>query len=227
MKNASKLFSERQIDTIEATIAEVEERTSGEVVPVVATVSGRYDRAEDLFAFLLSLLALAFTWALFQDVTSSATDSWSNGSALSLNLPLVVVVLAVTFLAGIVLATRFPLLRLPLITKQEMQAEVERRALETFQRLGVRSTEAATGILIYVSLYEHMVHVVGDDAIGAKLSQGDWQVVCDLIIDGFKNGRPEDGMRDGILRCGELLARHFPIKPGDRNELPNTLHLID
>ena len=226
MKNATKLFTKEEIVTIEAAIREVEKTTSAEVVPVVATASGRYDRAEDLFAFLLSLLVLGCTWAWFQGMTPS-TEGWSGTPAFRLNLPMVLAILAATFFIGIALASRFPLLRLPLIAKREMREEVERRARETFQRLRIRGTSNASGILIYVSLYEHMVHVVGDDAISAKLSQGDWKALCDTIIRGFKGGNPEEGMRNGILRCGELLAQHFPAKPDDKNELFDSLHLID
>jgi len=114
-----------------------------------------------------------------------------------------------------------------LIAKREMTEEVERRARETFQRLRIRDTRNATGILIYVSLYEHMVHVVGDDTISAKLSQDDWEELTGIIIAGFKDGQPAEGIRNGILRGGELLARHFSIEPGDRNELVDKLHLID
>jgi len=226
MTHATSLFTEAQIETIEAAIAEAERRTSGEVVPVVATASGRYDRAEDLFAFLLALVTLTIAWIGLQEVGLSA-EAWSGGPALILNLPWVLVILAAAFLVGIALATRFPLLRLPLISRREMQEEVERRAHETFQRLRVRKTAGATGILIYVSLYERMVRVVGDDAISARLSQDDWQAVCDTIIDGFKTGKPADGLRDGILRCGEMLAEHFPGESGDVNELADTLHLLD
>ena len=226
MKKATKLFTEEEIRSIEAAIGEVENTTSAEVVPVVASVSGRYDRAEDMFGFLLCLLVLGAAWGWFQGVTP-AVDAWGGGPAFKLNLPVVLGILVVTFFVGIALASRFPLLRLPLISKKEMQEEVKARAREMFQRLKIRKTESATGILIYVSLYEHMVHVVGDDTINAKLSQGDWQALCDTIILGFKDGKPEEGIRSGILQCGELLARHFPIQPGDINELVDTLHLID
>ena len=226
MKYATKLFAKEEISTIEATISEVEKKTSAEVVPVVASTSGRYDRAEDLFAFLLSLLVLGCTWGWFQGLAPSV-EVWSGNQAFRLNLPIVLTILAVTFFVGIALASRFPVLRLPLIAKREMQEEVERRARETFQRLKIRKTSNATGILIYVSLYEHMVHVVGDDTINDKLSQDDWNAICKTIISGFKSGNPEEGMRNGILLCGELLAQHFPVEPGDRNELFDTLHLID
>jgi len=226
MKYATKLFTKEEISIIEATISEVEKKTSAEVVPVVASTSGRYDRAEDLFAFLLSLLVLGCTWVWFQSMAPSV-EAWNGSLAFRLNLPIVLTMLAVTFFVGIALASRFPVLRLPLIAKREMQEEVERRAHETFQRLKIRKTKHATGILIYVSLYEHMVHVVGDDTINSKLSPGDWEGICEIIISGFKNGKPEEGMRNGILRCGELLAQHFPVEPGDRNELFDKLHLID
>jgi putative membrane protein len=226
MKYATKLFTKEEISTIEAAISEVEKKTSAEVVPVVASASGRYDRAEDLFSFLLSLLVLGCTWAWFQGL-SPPVEAGSGTTAFRLNLPIVMTILVATFFIGIALASRFPLLRLPLIAKREMREEVERRARETFQRLKIRRTRNATGILIYVSLYEHMVHVVGDDTINAKLSQGDWKALRDTIIHGFKSGKPEEGMRNGILLCGKLLTQHFPVEPGDRNELFDTLHLID
>ncbi|WP_236891957.1 TPM domain-containing protein [Desulfoluna limicola] len=226
MKKATKLFTEDEIRTIEAAIGEVEKKTSAEVVPVVATVSGRYDRAEDMFGFLLSLLVLGVAWVWLQGIAPTG-DAWGGSPMLRLNLPVVLVILVVACFLGMALASHVPVLRLPLIAKREMQEEVESRAREMFQRLKIRKTENATGILIYVSLYEHMVHVVGDDTINAKFSREDWQALCDTIIRGFKDGRPEEGMRRGLLQCGDLLAPHFPIQPGDANELVDTLHLID
>lgn len=226
MKKATELFSEEEVRSIEAAIGEVETSTSAEVVPVVASASGRYDRAEDMFGFLLCLLVLGCAWGWLQGLTPAA-DTWGGAPALGLTLAVAVAILAVSFFIGMALASHFPVLRLPLIAGREMQEEVERRARESFQRLKIRKTENATGILIYVSLYEQMVHVVGDDTIDAKLSREDWTSVCEIIVSGFKAGRPAEGMRSGILRCGELLARHFPIQPGDANELVDTLHLID
>ena len=226
MKNPTKLFTKEEIASIEATIKEAEQQTSGEVVPVVAKVSGRYDRAEDLFGFLLSLLALGSAWGVLQGISTN-TQAWSGGPSIALSLPIVLTILVVTFVVGIVLASRFPLLRLPLIAKREMEEEVESSARETFHQLKVRHTNNSTGILIYVSLHEHRVHVIGDDTIASKLSHSDFQAICDTIISGFKSDQPAKGMRDGILACGKLLAQHFPIEAGDQNELNNTLHLID
>jgi len=221
---ASTLFSRQEHEAIEAAVTEAERETSGEIVPVVATVSGRYDRAEDLFGLLLGLVALAIAWLAFQ---GSVETPWSGVHAPSLGLLASVLIVLAGFIAGAALATRFPVLRLPFIPRAEMREEVERRALEAFQRNRIRTTAGGTGILIYVSLYERMVRVVGDDAIAARLSQSHWEAICDLVVHGMKNGRAAEGLAQAIRKGGELLADHFPIQADDVNELPNELVLLD
>ena len=224
MIKASQLFSDQDRQRIEAAVGEAERSTSGEIVRVVASVSGRYDRAEDLFGLLLGLAALSIVWGLFQDV---GRIPWSQGHAPTLGLLPVVLIVALGFVLGAALATRFPRLRLPLIPRSEMREEVERRALEAFQRHRLRATAGGTGVLIYVSLYERMVRVVGEDAIATRLGPQDWAAVCDLVVEGMKRGHAAEGLEQGIRKCSDLLARHFPVRPDDVNELANTLVLID
>jgi putative membrane protein len=224
MKTASTLFNEQQRQFIAAAVTEAEQGTAGEIVPVVATVSGRYDRAEDLFGLLLGLVALVVIWVMFQDTTETA---WAAGHTPTLGLATVIAIIVAGFLVGATLATRFPVLRLPFIPPREMRHEVERRALEAFQRYRIRTTRGGTGVLIYVSLYEHMVRVVGDDAVTEKISREDWEDICRLVVDGMKTDNAAQGLTLAIRQSGELLARHFPILPDDHNELSNELILID
>jgi putative membrane protein len=96
--------------------------------------------------------------------------------------------------------------------------------------LAAQASHAArggTGVLIYVSLYEHMVRVVGDDAVMEKISREDWEGICRLVVDGMKADNAAQGLTLAIRQSGELLARHFPILPDDHNELSNELILID
>ena len=224
MKTASTLFNEQQRQFIAAAVTEAEQGTAGEIVPVVATVSGRYDRAEDLFGLLLGLVALVVIWVLFQGTTETA---WAAGHTPTLGLAAVIAIIVAGFLVGATLATRFPVLRLPFIPPREMRHEVERRALEAFQRYRIRTTRGGTGVLIYVSLYEHMVRVVGDEAVTEKISREDWEGICRLVVDGMKADNAAQGLTLAIRQSGELLARHFPILPDDHNELSNELILID
>ena len=43
----------------------------------------------------------------------------------------------------------------------------------------------------------------------------------------MKSGRAAEGLVQAIRKSGELLAGHFPIQPGDVNELSNELVLLD
>jgi putative membrane protein len=225
MKKASAWFTESDRKALAEDIARAESATTGEIVPVVATTSGNYDRAEDLFGLVFALISLSVYW-LLRGVAPFGSK-WSSGPAEGLSLPVVLSIVVVAFIVGAVLATAIPSLRTPFIPKSEMGKEVERRAAEAFHRFRIRNTAGATGVLIYVSLFEHAVRVFGDNAINEKVDQKTWQEICDLVVDGIRKGEPAGGLSAGILRCGEVLARHFPIDPGDKNELVNTLHLID
>lgn len=224
MKTASALFNSDDKKNISAAIAAAEKSTSAEIVPVVATVSGRYDRAEDIFGILLASAALCIAWLLFKDPTSS---DWSWLPASTLNLPSVIGIIIGGFIIGATLATHLPSLRLPFISRAEMLDEVERRAVETFQRKRVRDTAQGTGVLIYVSLYERLIKVIGDDAVNDKLGQPALDEICSLVVAGLKEERPADGLTRGIIRAGELLKKELPASPHDSNELANELILLD
>ncbi len=225
MKRASELLTAQEVSSVESAVGEAEAMTSAEIVPVVASVSGRYDRAEGLFGFIFALFALFFCWGALQ--TFSSTNAWGGSASSGALLPVVILFLIVSFLIGITLASRFPVLRLPLISKQEMREEVELRARSSFQQLKVRKTQGSSGIVIYVSLYERMVHVIGDDAVNEILSIDDYCELRDTVIASLKADKPEEGLRNGVLRSGKLLQEHLPNLPDDKNELANTLHILD
>jgi putative membrane protein len=222
LTKASTLFSEEDRDAIKQAIVSAEKNTSGEIIPVIASTSGRYDRAEDIFGLLFSLLCVGIGWTLFHDNTP--TDGWT---CFNFNLTAILLTIFFSFIIGVLLTHLFPVLRLLFITKKELEEEVDRAAAASFQQNRLRNTEDSTGILIYISLYEHQVKVIGDDGISAKLAQADWEHICEAIIAGFKNKQYKNGIVEGINLSGKLLAEHFPIKEGDKNELANELVIID
>ena len=226
MLKASSFFTEEDRKLVEKAVAEAEEKTSGEIVPVVASKSGRYDRAEDVVGVVLGIVIVALVWALFQEVRV-VPGQWGEVYELAVGLPLIAVLFAGGFVGGALLATYFPLLAYPLIPKKELREEVQQAARRAFFEHRVRGTKEGTGVLIYVSLFERMVVVLGDGAISAQLGREDWEQIRDLVLQGLKEGKGAEGLARAIRRAGELLAKHFPIQSGDRNELPNTLHLID
>lgn len=231
MREARQQFSEAECAEVAAAIAEAEQTTEAEIIAVVATASGRYDRAEDLFGVLLSVLVLLFgAWWM---VSLHSGDAWSGGGNV---LPIVAWLMPVaaflSFILGAMLASRFPVLRLPFIANNEMDEEVERRAAEAFQRFRLRGTQGATGILVFVSLFEHRVRVIGDDTIAQKLGDEDWQGVCDRIVDQAKQGEIALGLVEGIRHCGGLASRFFPKNlsgqaSSNANQLNDELRFLD
>jgi putative membrane protein len=222
MKRASQLFSQADRGAVAEAVRKAETRTSAEIVPVVATSSGRYDRAEDIVGVLAALGAVSVAWLLFQGVD---TSGW--GATTRLSLPLVLALFVVGFILGSALATWIPALKLPFVPRGEMEQELERSAAAAFQGLRVHGTGAGVGVLLYISLLERRVRVVPDDPVAAKLGPDAWREVCDLIVAGLRQGRAADGLCRAIARSGDLLSGPFPWTQADRDEITNELRLID
>jgi putative membrane protein len=113
----------------------------------------------------------------------------------------------------------------------ELQRAAARGALDAFVRHVARRTEARTGILIYVTLLERRVVVLGEEAIDRALAPGEsWDAVVALVLDGLRAkgaGRAADGIVAAVARCGAMLARPLPPSAENRDEIPRGLILAD
>ena len=65
MLSAARFFSDADRKRINECVGTAELKTSAEIVPVVATSSGRYDRAEDLVGLLLGIVLMILTAILW------------------------------------------------------------------------------------------------------------------------------------------------------------------
>ncbi|HSN70233.1 MAG TPA: TPM domain-containing protein [Steroidobacteraceae bacterium] len=100
------------------------------------------------------------------------------------------------------------------------------RALEVFANLGVWDTESNNGVLIYVLLADQDVEIVADRGYNGRVTSEEWAEVCATMKQSFACARFEAGAVAAVERVGNLIAPHFPLQPGDRNELPNRPALL-
>lgn len=165
-------------------------------------------------------------WLRFQRVLPVQGD-WEHEYKLTLGLGWTSLCVVAGFIAGVSLTSRVAWLKRLLTPHPEMRQEVERAAKAAFDRFRVGQATRGTGILLYVSLVERMVCVLGDQPIGAKLDQEIWDKIHGTIVEGIRGGRPAQAFCEAIADCGALLGEHFPRQTGDGHKLSNELRIVD
>jgi putative membrane protein len=227
MPHVRHLLSDRDQTEIERAVAEAESASSAEIVVALSGRSSRYQRASDLFGLTLALLAVAAAWILWQRFIPDSRD-WATGTAPAIGLGWVLLIAAAWFIIGAAAADCWPTLARPFMTRAERLAAVCRRGTEAFHSLRIAKTRAATGLLIYVSLFERTVWVCPDAAIAEKLGAHEavWKPLSDLIADGFKRGAPGPALADAVRKAGRMLAPAFPRDATDTNELDNRIRTL-
>jgi len=96
-----------------------------------------------------------------------------------------------------------------------------RRAVKVFERLGMHRTAERHGVLIYVSVADHKLAVIGDAGIHERVGEVYWRELVDSVRDHLRQQRSRDGLIHAVEHVGETLGRHFPRRPDDVNELPD------
>ena len=95
------------------------------------------------------------------------------------------------------------------------------RAIEIFSQLKVWDTEHNSGVLIYVQLVDRRIEIVADRGISARVEPSRWQDICRQMEQSFRKGAYAEGALQAIEAITALLAKHFPPRGGNPNELPD------
>jgi putative membrane protein len=210
----TRLFTQNDLQHISAAIAAAETKTSGEVVPFVLEQSDDYDEADYRAALTGGVLPLMLLLA-----ARNLTDLWLPIDALGVTM-LVLAGMA----AGWALSTFLPPVKRLFAGRHLIDRRVAQRAAEAFIAEEVFATRERTGILLFISLLEHRVIVLGDSGINARVGKADWEEVVRRVTDGIRTRRPAEGLIAGLELCGSLLQQHGVARKGDdTNELPDRL----
>ena len=207
-----KKFSEQDLTEIENAVKEAELKTSGEIVPFIADQSDCYEETVWQFGFA----AFVFNMLIFIILKP-------HFSILHNIQTLMVMALAVSVLFIMFLKICRPL-RLLLTFYDKKKMRVSDAAKQRFLSEEVFDTRERTGILIYVSMAERRVEIIGDSGINAKVEKEKWQAIADVIVESMKKKQYKDGMVKAIKMCGDLLQQNnVQRRADDTNELSDSV----
>jgi putative membrane protein len=202
---ADTFFSEEEKHRIEQAIDVIESRTIGEVAVMVVDRSDDYREAGILGGlFLGSLLSLVIAL------------SWFHASIWAFILFSVLL-----FFPARNIFQQFPVLQSGFIGLKRKEVAVMQRAVRAFYEKGLYKTKKSTGVLFFISLLERKVWVLADKGIYEKIDQVTLNHIAHLVSTGIMEGRACDALCSSIGEAGGLLAKYFPVSPGDTDELPD------
>ena len=95
------------------------------------------------------------------------------------------------------------------------------KAIKVFERLGMHKTAARNGALVYISVTDRKLALIGDRGIHERVGEAYWQGLVDAVRGRMRQQQSRDGLIHAIAEVGRTLGRHFPRRPDDRDELPD------
>jgi putative membrane protein len=165
----------------------------------------------------------AFAGPLLAEAIYLLGDFWGGIMPLWIALPA-----AAGGAVGFLLAAYVPAVKRWMAGDGLLDLRTRQRAEMAFLEEEVFRTRDRTGILLFLSVFEHRVIVIGDSGINRQVEQGQWDGVVQTVVAGIRAGKPGEALVSGIRQCGELLERHgVAIQPDDFDELSNELRRGD
>nr|WKN34201.1 hypothetical protein K4G66_17625 [Tunicatimonas sp. TK19036] len=209
-------LTREDLQQIEQAVKEAEERTGGEIVPVLAKESSFYEialwRSAAIFAGLVGVL-LTLLYLLTDVLLFMPPYLW-------------LLLVLTAGLVGMMLAVSFWPVKRWLLGKQLVEARVIDQAKNMFYDHEVHLTEQRTGVLIYVSFFEHQAVVLADVGIDELVPEAAWATIVQRLTEGMKKGRAAESLCEAILACGRLLEESGIQKPiDDDNQLSDDVRV--
>lgn len=208
------MLDQEGLKRIEQAVKSAETNTSGEIVPLIVRGSSTIGHVPPLCFCIISIFFLVSGGHLYQ------LENWPGGSLWWL------ADLVFISLVAIVLS-RSDIVKRQLTSSEDLESQVFSRAEIEFFEAKIGETQNATGVLIFLSLMEHRVVVLADEAIASRLDPSVWQEVVVLLLEGVKKGDLSAGFESAINECSKLLQDDFPVSDHDKNELKDHLIIKD
>jgi putative membrane protein len=210
-----RFFSQADRDAIRAATEAAERDTAGELVVYVVERCDPYPEVAWKGALIGGAVGAAVAAMVVELV-----GGWGSPDYLWLLIGLQLGLL------GGWLASRHNGIARRLIGQEAIESRAEGRAAEAFVDEQVFATQARTGILLFVALFEHQVLVLADVGIDERVAESAWHEITDLVASGMRGGAPALALTEAVGRCAAILEEHGVA--GDRgDELSNAPRFRD
>ena len=218
--NIKNRFNDSELERIKVAVRNAENHISGEIVPVIVERSGRYLIANYKGSIVGSSFAFIVMIVLDRYIILNATNTLFYDPVF-----IFLVVILGGVLGGVIPNFSDWIKRL-LISQVYMDHTTRQRAENAFLEEEVFNTHQRTGIMIFISFFEHEVIVMADRGINKVVEQKEWdKIVADIVLH-IRSGKIIEGLETGIKRCGEiLLQKGFQKSSTDVNELRDDLRI--
>jgi len=216
--DVQQISSPDELEAVRAAVAEAETRSGGEIVAYVVARSDSYEEASYKAAVGGAVLS-----ALAAGLAHGLGGLWGGWGVVWITLPALL-----GAALGWGLGTWWPALGRWLVDPETLELRVARRAAVAFVEEEVFATRERTGILIFLSLFEHRVEVLADAGIHARAEGAVWKSLADELAAGIRAGRAGQALIEAVERCGRLLEEGgVERREDDPDELSDEVRLRD
>jgi len=210
---AKKSMTPEEHARVAEAVRRAEANTSGEIFCVLARASDSYFFPSAFFV-TLAVLVVGLVVAILLELW------W-----FTIGLPEFAALELLGVLAALAVLRAFPALRVHYVPHSVRRRRAHDNAVRQFLARNIHLTDERTGVLLFLSVEERYAEVIADSGINARVQQKDWDRIVDLLVLHAGRDRLADGFCEAVAEVGALLARHFPPRANDRNELDD--HLVE
>jgi putative membrane protein len=205
-------------------VTEAEKSTSGEIVVVLANDVSSYREIPIAYAAAAALVLPALAvWLGVHPLATPVGATWTAEPTSAFDAKLGQALAYYGLVQAIVFAIVYAFVAWKPVRRALTPGFIKRErahkaAMAQFLATGLDGSPDRTGVVIFAALDDHVVEIIADSAIHAKVGPGAWNQAIAAMQEKLKAGAFAEGFERGIALCGAALAAHFP--PGDSN--PNT-----
>lgn len=213
-------FNDDDLQRIKVAVKKAEEKISGEIVPVIVERSDLYAIASYRAALCCAVLVFIFMIVFDRFLISDASQT------LYYDPLFIFIVVIVAGATGAAVSEMSSPVKRFFLSRKALDDSCREAAENAFLEEEIFNTRHRTGIMIFISFFEHEVIVMADRGISKVVEQKEWDQVVSALVSQIRAGTLVEGLESAITRCGQiLLGKGFQKTGDDINELRDDLRI--